>query len=327
MRIKTSISVLLLVLSLVLVSFPTPRIANAQDTIYIREDGSVEGTDKIQQNGNIYTFLTDAVIDGDIVVQRSNIVIDGNGHTFQNARLIISGLDNITVKNMCIKDDYYGTHGISVGISGIDVTNSSFITIMNNTVTGTTFYTNEAGIRIVGGNSNVIVGNTIAGNQKGLTISNYIDFETFIPIEVMVYNNNFYNDFDVEFSIISGSQIPNSTIRFDNGTQGNFWYKYNGTDRDGDGIGDTPYVISMLPYLTDNYPLMEPFGNPIVEVPEFPSLIILPLFLITSLVILVYRKRMKTVSIKKLHVGARSSNLEPRVIAKTISTNILIFNK
>ena len=297
MRIKTSISVLLLLLSLILVSFPTPRIVNAQGTIYIREDGSVEGTDKIQLNGDIYTFIADAVIDGDIVVQRSNIVIDGKGCMLQNARLVISGLNNITVENVYIKDNYYGNHDVRVAISGIDVKNCSNITVMNNTVTGTIFDIDEAGIRIVGGNSNVIVGNTITGNQKGLTISNKIDFETFIPIEVMVYNNNFYNDFDIEFSIIGGSHIPNSTISFSNGTQGNFWYKYNGTDADSDGIGDTPYVISSLVhYFTDDNPLMEPYGNPIVEVPEFPPWTILPLFLIASLVILIYRKRMKTVS-------------------------------
>ena len=287
-----SIIVLLLILSFVLVCLFEIRTVKAESTIYIQADGSVEGTDKIQQEGNVYTFTTDAVIDGDILVQRSNIVIDGNGHMLQNARLVISGLSNITVENMYIKDDYYGTHGISVGISGIDVKNSSSITIINNTVTGTTFNIDEAGIRIVGGNSNVIVGNTIAGNQKGLTVSNKIDFETFIPIEVLVYNNNFYNDFDVEFPITGGSHIPNSTISFSNGTRGNFWYQYNGTDTDGDGIGDTPYVISTLPYFTDNNPLMEPYGNPIVEVPEFPSWIILPLFLMTSLVAIIVKQRL-----------------------------------
>jgi hypothetical protein len=287
-----SLFVLLLFLFVVLVSRPQIGVVKAEGTIYIRVDGSVEGTDKIQREGNVYAFTSDAVIDADIVVQRSNIVIDGNGHMLQNARLVISGLSNITVENMYIKDNYYGTHGISVGISGMDVTNSSSITIMNNTVTGTTFYTNEAGIRIVGGNSNVIVGNTIAGNQKGLTISNKIDFETFIPIEVLVYNNNFYNDFDIEFSIIGGSNIPDSTISFSDGTQGNFWYKYNGTDADGDGIGDTPYVIATLPHFSDDNPLMEPYGNPIIEVPEFPSWIVLPLFLMASLVAIITKKRL-----------------------------------
>ena len=294
MKKPASTIILFFLFLCLLVSLPQIRVLKAESTINIREDGSIEGTDKIQREGNVYTFITDAVIDSDIVVQRSNIVIDGNGHMLQNARLVISGLNNVTAKNMYIKDDYYGTHDIRLGISGIDVKNSSFITIMNNTVTGTTFDTDEAGIRIAGGNSNVIVGNTIAGNQKGLTVSNKIDFETFIPIEVLVYNNNFYNDFDVEFTIIGGSHIPNSTISFSNGTHGNFWYKYNGTDVNNDGIGDTPYVISTLPYFTDNYPLVEQYGNPIVEVPEFPSWIILPLFMTATLLAVILKKRKHT---------------------------------
>lgn len=286
--------VLLLMLSIVFVSFPHSELKAQTITIYIMADGNVEGTDNIQREGNVYTFTTDAVIDGDIVVQKSNILIDGNGHMLQNARLVISGLNNITVKNVHIKDTYYGTHGISVGISGIDVKNSSFITIMNNTVTGTTFYSNEAGIRIIGGNSNVIVGNTLSHNQKGLTISNTVDFETFIPIEVLVYDNNFYNDFDVEFSLMSGSNIPNSTIRFDNGTRGNFWYKYNGTDTDGDGIGDTPYIISSSVYFfVDDYPLMKPYGNPIVEVTEFSPWILLVLLLLVAMFSVFRRKLTK----------------------------------
>ncbi len=286
--------ILLLILCSMSVSFSEIGIVEAQGTIYIRADGTVEGTNIIQRGGDVYTFTSDAVIDGDIVVQKSNIVVDGNGHMFQNARLVISDLSNITVENMYINDTYYGTHDINVAISGIDVKNSSQITILNNTITGTTFQTNEAGIRIIGGNSNVIAGNTLAHNQKGLTLSNRIDFETFIPIEVLVYNNNFYNDFDIEFSITSGTHIPNSTISFNSGTQGNFWYKYNGTDTDEDKIGDTPYVIDTLFLFTDDYPRMEPYGNPVVEVPEFPSVNLLLILLLTVLIIgVVYKQKLR----------------------------------
>ncbi len=49
---KTSFIVLLLILCSILVTFPNVKIVKAQSTIYITADGTVEGTDKIQRNGD-----------------------------------------------------------------------------------------------------------------------------------------------------------------------------------------------------------------------------------------------------------------------------------
>ena len=43
------------------------------------------------------------------------------------------------------------------------------------------------------------------------------------------------------------------------GYMGNYWSDYNGTDADGDGIGDTPYITTY--FNEDVYPLMAPFKN------------------------------------------------------------------
>ncbi|UCF12616.1 MAG: right-handed parallel beta-helix repeat-containing protein [Thermoplasmatales archaeon] len=61
----------------------------------------------------------------------------------------------------------------------------------------------------------------------------------------LVYLNNFWkNDVD------ANAQGNNT---WDNRSQGNYWDKYNGVDKDGDGLGDTPYKISEEN--TDRYPL------------------------------------------------------------------------
>ena len=50
---------MLLILSVVFASFPQIGVVKAEGTIYIRDDGSVEGTDKILRDGNVYTLIGD----------------------------------------------------------------------------------------------------------------------------------------------------------------------------------------------------------------------------------------------------------------------------
>ena len=92
--------ILLLLLVLLLVSFPQIGIVKAESTIYIRADGSVEGTDKIQQEGNVYTFTSN--IYDSIVVERDNIVVDGAGYTLEGAPIWLENRRNVTIKNMQI---------------------------------------------------------------------------------------------------------------------------------------------------------------------------------------------------------------------------------
>ena len=44
---------------------------------------------------------------------------------------------------------------------------------------------------------------------------------------------------------------------WDNGSQGNYWSSYSGTDINGDGIADAPFLIDTGNI--DNYPLMVPY--------------------------------------------------------------------
>jgi len=79
MKSFKSILVVLMVFSFVLVSLPQIEEVKAQVIIYIRADGDVEGTDKIQRNGDIYTFTGNISVG--IQVQRSDIVVEGAGYT------------------------------------------------------------------------------------------------------------------------------------------------------------------------------------------------------------------------------------------------------
>ena len=72
---------LLLILCSILVTLPNIGMVEASGTIYIRADGNVEGTDKIQRDGNVYTF-TDNIYEP-LVVEKDNIVVDGAGYSIE----------------------------------------------------------------------------------------------------------------------------------------------------------------------------------------------------------------------------------------------------
>jgi len=86
-----------------------------------------------------------------------------------------------------------------------------------------------------------------------------------------IYLNNFIDNRDNVCSYDSAN-IWNSTEEITytyNGKTytsylGNYWSDYTGSDADGDGIGDTPYIIDGD---KDNYPLMERFENYFVPTP------------------------------------------------------------
>lgn len=65
-------------------------------------------------------------------------------------------------------------------------------------------------------------------------------------------NVKFYSDYHTGGSI------------WDKGGVGNYWSDYTGADLNGDGIGDTPYVINSEN--KDNYPLVAPFEAPTINI-------------------------------------------------------------
>jgi len=320
--------ILLLILSFVLVTFPQIEIVKAQAIIYIRADGIIEGTDKIQRNGDTYTFTGNVSVG--IQVQRSNIVVEGAGYTLQGdgeihgptdirgMGLEIAECKNVTIRNLNIKEFTRGirfTSSFDCSIYQNSLTNNSIGIEMgyvdnsysnNNIVSDNIIKECGTGIRLIYGSSNTICRNIItANNLSGISVwgtsGNYIIgnnitnnnrgiyFET-SGINI-IHHNNFVNNTNDwwDYGLTPWPfQLPFSDNIWDDGKEGNYWGIYNGTDNDGNGIGDTPYEL--YENNTDNYPLMNPVD--ITVIPEFPSWIILPLFLMATLVAIIIKKRL-----------------------------------
>jgi nitrous oxidase accessory protein len=252
--------------------------------------------------------------------------IDGVGNGTQifdnniRAKVVLKG-SNQTIMQNSINYGLHctGSHNVIdanefVNISSITIS-GSFNVVCNNTIT-------DEGTISVGGNSNIIAKNNlgygiiaegsdnlVSGNFAGtLATSGYnnsfIANDVFYgvrmgsskndAVNVSFCCNNFYFLQDSVrpvgekiFEVLCGVHGP---VFFDNGEEGNYWSDYNGADADGDGIGDTSYMIhanatenyeftadfdisNMV--LTDHHPLMSPFdiSSVAVDLPpwETPS--------------------------------------------------------
>jgi nitrous oxidase accessory protein len=184
-------------------------------------------------------------------------------------------------------------------VSGISLDSSSA-----NTVTGNRISDLEDGmgaLMLWTSSNNVISQNLLFGGNPMLLLGSsdntlsenfVVDSEYGIVVGLSSNNKIFSNYFInvtesvMDTDISEGAPSENS---WDNGSEGNYWSDYNGTDSDGDGIGDSPHVL--YENNQDNYPLMEP-----AEIPEFPSWAILPLFLAATFVGVIAKKKHKNLT-------------------------------
>jgi parallel beta-helix repeat protein len=193
-----------------------------------------------------------------ISVSSKNVLINNNRIT--NGSINSWGSNISIVENsVSAKED----NGISVGGSSHEIANNNltncktgiYLQSQRNSVTQNRIVDCGVGINLFSSNNNVFCQNSFIDNTQHVSDTHYtLEW----PLET--YYQSFNNTWD-----------------------GNFWSGYNGIDIDGEGIGDTPYII--YEEQQDNYPLMN-------AIPEFPSWIILPLFLIVTMAVTVYKKKL-----------------------------------
>ena len=157
-------------------AFKVQRV-EASGTIYIRADGSIDGPANITTVDYV-TYYFNASNYDEIVVERDNIIIDGNGYTLQGTGsgtgLNLTSRSNVTIKNTEIKAFYYGIElnaSSNNAISGNNITANNYLAIelnasSNNSITGNNIANNWYGIYLSGfSNYNAISGNNITANK------------------------------------------------------------------------------------------------------------------------------------------------------------------
>ena len=209
----------------------------------------ISGNEFVNNEGQIYLDYS-----------QNNTIFENNmTNSMHGIGLYLSSSNSIYENNITNSHNPTSGEGSGIGL---------FAHSDNNTLSGNNITNNDYGIRLHFSNRNVISGNNIVNNREG------------IHLEVS-YNNEFYsNNFIDNAQHVNIPALGYANFWSDNYPVGNYWSNYTDIDQfsgpyqnetGSDGIWDNPYVIDENNI--DNYPI----------VPEFPSLIILPLFMFVSL--------------------------------------------
>jgi len=185
-----------------------------------------------------------------------NNTISSNNISYNAYGIHISRSDNNTVIENTVAFSYWA--GIALDEHcNFNVVHKNVVTLngrggitlddycKNNTITENAITLNQwAGVALYDYSSqNIVSRNLIQSNQYGLW--SYSSKGNFI------YKNSFISNFYQVYTDLTSKNT------WDNGWEGNFWSDYDGTDLNGDGIGDTPYVIDQNN--KDYHPLIKPY--------------------------------------------------------------------
>jgi len=183
-RIASGIVLTLLFIVMLALAFNVQPVKTEPGTIYIRADGSVDpSTAPIQRDGDIYTFIGNIyesiVVEKDnIVIDGAGYALQGVG---SGKGIDLSGRTNVTIKNTSIKGFSFGIYldrnSLGNTISGNNIKNNQQgiqLYGSSNTISENNVANNYRGIELHDCSSNYIFGNNITANtQSGISLEGY----------------------------------------------------------------------------------------------------------------------------------------------------------
>lgn len=212
---------------------PTPLIIVPDDYPTIQEavNVAIEGDTIFVRAGMYYEQV-------DIATNNLTLIGENKETTMIDGEYHMDSVINVTANNIYISGFTIQHCGSDYPYAGISILQSCNVTVRDNILKE-----NYNNIYLCNSNQNIIAKNLITNaSATGVLLEN-------CKSNILYHNNFINNTIQVNSS--------NSISIWDNSYEGNYWSNYAGSDMDGDGIGDTPYVIDSENM--DSYPLMNPY--------------------------------------------------------------------
>jgi len=233
-----------------------------------------------------------------------NVLISGN-----NISKCSTGISGYDTKKIVIIGNNITENG-----HGINIGQSNSITVAENNISnneaglnmiyygpylvyGNNFTKNDWAICFAEGCRNAVVyGNNISENSIAVWLLTFpVGGEMAISGEgnkffgnLLIGNTQQISKHEKNMGNYNPPNKGTDIVAWDNSTMGNYWDDYNGTDENGDNIGETPYILDNNNQ--DNHPLTKQIDTKTI-IPEFPVEVIFALFLIATVVSTVYKNK------------------------------------
>jgi parallel beta-helix repeat protein len=221
-RIVSKIVLVLLLTSMIILERKIQSVKGWTGTVYIRADGSIDPPDApiVTYDNITYTLIDNITSSGDgIVVERSDIILNGNHHIIQSSGgsshdgLQWNSINNVTIRNtiiigfgyaVIVRNSLYSNitesdiisnavgiylyQSANVSVCGNNLRAHYILTSIwlwessHNNISGNNVTDNSYGISIEWSQDNIISGNNITSNEFGIMLNNS-------PTNIVIGNN------------------------------------------------------------------------------------------------------------------------------------------